>query len=164
MEKNCVMAKLVIECMVSIETIKKHLKRLWKLYGSLSFKVLGENLFLIEFIDTRDKVCVLEGRPWVFEGSLFLVEDFNGNTSPSDYMFDKAAFWVRMINLPLGCMGQAIGRRIGETTGKVEIVDVDANEFGWGKFLRVKILLDLFKPLPKGRKINVQRKLVWITF
>lgn len=162
--KTCIVAKLVADLMVSKETIRTTLKRWWKLYGNMSFKVLGDNLFLIEFTNIRDKERVLDGRPWVFEGNLFLVEDFDGTIPPSKYTFEKAAFWVRMIDLPLGCMGQAIGRRIGETVGAVEMVDTDANGIGWGEFLRVKILLDLSKPLPRGRKINIQGKCVWITF
>ncbi|XP_059436690.1 uncharacterized protein LOC132169721 [Corylus avellana] len=150
--------------MISKETIKATLLRLWKLYGTMVFKVLGENLFLIEFFDMRDKERVMSGRPWVYEGNLFLVEDFDGTTSPSSYTFEKAAFWVRMKNLPLGCMGKAIGRRIGDTVGVVEIVDTDEKGIGWGEFLRVKILLDLRKPLPRGRKINVNGASVWIPF
>jgi hypothetical protein len=49
-------------------------------------------LFLVEFTNEGDKRRVLEGRPWVFEGSLFLPEDFDGCTSPSDITFEKAAF------------------------------------------------------------------------
>jgi hypothetical protein len=44
---------------------------------------VGENLFLIEFDNIRDKTRVLEGIPWVFEGNLFLVEDFDGLSLPS---------------------------------------------------------------------------------
>ena len=162
--KNCVMAKLALERMISMETIQTHLKRWWKLFGTLSYSVIDENLFLIEFTDTRDKECVLDGRQWVFEGNLLLVEDFDENTFPLDYTFDKVVFWVRMINLLLGCMGQAIGKRIGETADRVEMVDVGVNGIGWSKFLQVKILLELNKLLPKGRKINIQGKSVWVTF
>jgi hypothetical protein len=77
----------------------------------------------------------------------FLVEDFDGIKSPSLFTFDKAAFWVRMINLPLACMGREIDRKIGACVGVVEVVDTDARGMGWGEFLRVKILIDLAKPL-----------------
>jgi hypothetical protein len=162
--QTCAVAKLVADRMMSMETIKTTLWRWGKLQESPNFKVLGENLFLIEFFSMQDKKRILDSRPWVIEGSLLLVEDFDGSTAPTSYTFDKAAFWVRMINLPLGCMGQAIGRRIGETVGVVEIVDTDAKRVGWGEFLRVKILLDLAKPLPRGRKINIMGKTEWITF
>lgn len=71
----------------------------WKPSGSLSFKVLRDNLFLIDFAYPGDKERILVGRPWVFEGSLFVVEDFDGITPPLQFTFDKATFWVRMTNL-----------------------------------------------------------------
>lgn len=78
----CIVGKLVVDRYVSKETIKNALLKWWKPLGSIFFKVLGENLFLIEFENSRDKEKVLEGRPWVFEGALFLVKDFANRSSP----------------------------------------------------------------------------------
>ena len=90
--KACIVGKLIANHMVNKEIIRNTLLRWWKPQGNLSFKVLGENLFLIEFTDPMDKEHVLEGRLWVLEGSLFLVEDFDGRAHPSELSFDKAAF------------------------------------------------------------------------
>jgi hypothetical protein len=160
----CILGKLVSDRMVSRDTLQSALMSLWKIEGNLSFKVLGDNLFLVDFSDPKDKERVLKGRPWVYEGHLFLVEDFDGITPPSQFSFDKAAFWVRMIDLPLACMCLEIGQKIGASVGEVEAVDTDAEGIGWGKYLRVKIRLDLEKPLPRGRKINIEGTATWITF
>jgi hypothetical protein len=66
---------------------------------------------------------------------LFLIEDFNGLAKPFEFTFTHAAFWVRMFDLPLSCMGKEIGQKIGESIGVVEAVDVGANGMGWGEFL-----------------------------
>lgn len=126
--------------------------------------MLGDNLFLIEFKNSRDKERVLKGRPWVFEGALFLVEDFDGRLSPSKISFDRASFWVRMLHLPLVCMGKEVGKKIGASVRVVEEVDTDADVVGWGKFLRVKILIDLSKPLSRGRMLKLQGESTWIAF
>jgi hypothetical protein len=160
----CVLGKLVADRLISREKIRESMIQWWKPSESLSFKVLGDNLFLIEFINPKDKEKVLEGRPWVFEGSLFLVEDFNGTKTPSQFSWDRAAFWVRMVNLPLACMDREVGRKIGSTVGIVEAVDTDARGMGWGQSLRVKIQIDLAKPLQRGRKINVEGTPHWVTF
>ena len=65
-------------------------------------------------------------RPWVFEDSLFLIEDFDGITSPPKFTFEKVVFWVRMIDLPLVCMSLEIGWRIGASKRIVEVVDTDS--------------------------------------
>jgi hypothetical protein len=125
---------------------------------TFSLRVLGDNLFLIEFEYEREKERVLEGRPWVFEGNLFSVEDFDGVTPPAEIDFENAAFWVCMYNLPLACMGLEVGKQIGSTIGLVEAVETDDEGVGWGKYLRVRIKFDLTKPVQRGRVINVQGK------
>lgn len=47
------------------------------------------------------------------------------------------------------------GELIGNTVGRVLDVDVDNDDMGWGSFLRVKVNLDLFKPLVRGKKISM---------
>jgi hypothetical protein len=48
------------------DAIKSTLIKGWKPSGMTCFKVLGDNLFLIDFEHSWDKAPVLEGRPWVF--------------------------------------------------------------------------------------------------
>jgi hypothetical protein len=164
-EDNTVpMGKLVAERMVSKETIKISLMRWWRIKGTATFSVLGENLFLVEFELAKDKTRVLEAGSWDFEGKLFLVVDFDGRTSPSEIAFNKASFWVRMTNLPLACMGREVGFKLGASVGKVEEVDTDKDEVGWGEFLRVKILIDLYKPLSQGRMLKFDGKSTLVGF
>jgi hypothetical protein len=61
-------------------------------------------------------------------------------------------------------MSAEIGRRIGASMGNVEAVDTDSKGIGWGEFLRVKIQVDITKPLQRGRKINIEGNSIWIRF
>jgi hypothetical protein len=132
----------------------------WK----LSFTVLGENLFLMEFQYECDRIRVLEGRPWSFEKSLFVVEEFDGLSTPSEISFDKVAFWVRISNLPLVCMNMEIGKQIGAAIGEVEMIDTDEEGVGWGEFLRARIKLDITKPLLRGRRMKLGGNSIWARF
>jgi hypothetical protein len=162
--KSCLIGKLIAERIVGKEFIRKTMIKGWRPKGFPSFKVLGDNLFLIEFEYEEDKSRVLKGRPWVCDGNLFSVEDFDGLTPPTEIPFDHAAFWVRMTSLPLACMGPEVGTQIGSSVGTVEEVETDEEGGGWGKFLRVRIKIDLTKPLARGRMINLQGKRLWIPF
>jgi hypothetical protein len=93
-----------------------------------------------------------------------LIEYFDGITPPSKFTFEKAAFWVWMIDLALACMSLEIGPRIGASVGIVEAVDTNSKGIGWGEFFHVKIQVDLIKSLPRGRKINIEGNSIWITF
>jgi hypothetical protein len=162
--KTCILGKLVVDRLVRKKTIRSTLLPWWNPKGNLFFKVLGANRFLIGFDDPSDKERILVGRPWVFKGSIFLVDDFDGITPPSKFTFEKATFGVRMIDLPLVCMSLEIGRRIGASVGTVEAVDTNSKRIGWGEFLRVKIQVGIIKPLPCSRKINIEGNSIWITF
>ena len=43
---------------------------------------------------------------------------------------------MRIDNLPLACMGNTIGRKIGLSVGMVEEVNTEADGMGWGEELR----------------------------
>jgi hypothetical protein len=64
--KSFLVGKLISDRYVSKKAIKSTLIRWWKPTGRLTFKVLGENLFLIEFGNNWDKSRVLEWRPQIF--------------------------------------------------------------------------------------------------
>jgi hypothetical protein len=76
--KTCLAGKLISNHLVSKEIIKSTSLRGWKPLRTPAFKVLGDNLFLVDFENERDKKRVLEGRPWAFKGHLFAIEDYDG--------------------------------------------------------------------------------------
>jgi hypothetical protein len=160
----CAVGKLLAERTVGKEILKTPMIRAWQPTGWVSFKTLGPNLFLIEFQHEWDKVRIMEGRPWKFDRDLFSMAEFDGRTPPSELEFEKVPFWVRMYDMPLACMSREMGHRIGASMGVVEEVDVDEVGVGWGEFLRVRIVLDVTKPLSRGRFLKLRDKTIWITF
>jgi hypothetical protein len=163
-ERNCLMGKLVVNHIIPKEYFKAPLTRVWRPSGGLSFKVIGENLFIAEFKHEWDKSIILEGRPWIFDGFLVSLAEFDGLTLPAKINFDRASFWIGMYNLPLACMGKSTGEKIGSSVGSVEEVDVSDEEAGWGEYLRVKVSIDLSKPLARGRMLHVNDRSSWIAF
>lgn len=78
--------------------------------------------------------------------------------------FDRATFWIQFHNMPLACMSREVGWSIVSCVREVEEVDATAEGIGWGKFPRVKVVVDLSKPLAMGRMLNVKGKQVWISY
>ena len=126
--------------------------------------MLGDNLILVDFENKRDKERVLEGRPWVFEGSLLAVEDYDGLRPLTQIQFDRVTFWVRMISLSLAYMSLTIGQQIGSLIGHVEKVDVDDGGMVRGEYLQVKVNLDLHKPLMRERILRINGSFMLIGF
>lgn len=51
---------------------------------------------------------------------------------------------------------------IGKTIGKVLEVDVEEDDKACGRFLLVRIEINIGKPLPRGRSLKVIRDSLWI--
>jgi hypothetical protein len=136
-EQVCAIGKLLANRYVSKEIVRSATIRFWKPTGYVSFKVLGTNIFLVEFEHEWDKERIMEGRPWLFEGHVFSLAKFDGVTLPSKIDFEKVSLWIRMSNLPLACMCQKVGLQIGATLVEVEEVETNDEGFGWGEYLRV---------------------------
>jgi hypothetical protein len=162
--RTCLVGKLKSERIVPKEFYKSPLVRAWRPTGSLSFNVIGRNMFVVEFEHEWDKTRIMEGRPWLFDGHLVSLAEFDGLTPPAKINFNHDSFLVRMYNLPLACMGRNTGQKIGESVGVVEEVDIYDEEAGWGEYLRVKIKIDLHKPLARGRMLHLQNQSTWVAF
>jgi hypothetical protein len=65
------------------------------------------------------------------------------------------AFWIELNDVPLVCMNREIGIGIESIVGEVEVVGV-----GWGNFLGVKVVIDISKPLARGRFLTGKGKRV----
>ena len=48
--------------------------------------------------------------------------------------------------------------------GEIEDVDVAGNGAGWGCCLRMHVIIDLSKPLKRGRAIHLGGKSHWVNF
>lgn len=60
-----------------------------------------------------------------------------------------------MYNLPLRGMNVIVGRAIGRGFGKCITVDADVNGMCHGVLLRVRVLLDISKPLRRGGRVQL---------
>jgi len=81
-------------------------------------------LFVVEFDKVNNKLRILEICPWIFDGFLIILANFDGFMPPLEMVFKYASFWVQMYDLPLVCMGKNVGYKIGASVGEVEDVDI----------------------------------------
>ncbi|TVU49586.1 hypothetical protein EJB05_00900, partial [Eragrostis curvula] len=126
-----------------------HMKYAWSLAKDVSFKAIEENLFVFQFACLGDWRKVMDEGPWFFRGNAVLLEEYDGITKPSSVKFKYFAMWVRIYDLPTGFRTKNIGRQLGNKIGKTVKVDLDENSYGWRNYLRIKVNLDIEKPLTR---------------
>jgi hypothetical protein len=89
---TCVVGKLLADRAVGKEIIRTPLIRAWQPTRRVSFKNVSINTFLIEFEEEADKIRIMEGWPWTFDGDLVSLADFDGLTPSAELEFEKAVF------------------------------------------------------------------------
>lgn len=94
--------------------------------------------------------------PWSYEKQLILMQEFEGEMVPKEIKLQWVPFWVQMYNLPLKSMTREARYEIGLKLGKVLEVDVVEKGVQWGKFLRVRIRIDVTRKLIRGKKVSIE--------
>lgn len=125
---------------------------------------MGVNTFIITFKTHADKLKVMDGRPWLFDSHMFILQVFDGFSQPQHWKFDREVFWIQFHNLPMAYMTRDCGVQIGNSTGKVLDVEVIDDGVGWGQFLRVKIEISLLRAIARGKFIKTNGRNAWINF
>ncbi|KAK9994125.1 hypothetical protein SO802_023828 [Lithocarpus litseifolius] len=154
--KNCLVMKILTKRTIGLEALRKHLRMLWKPNKGLQVSEIGEEMYLTEFGDGRDKKRILEMCPWSYEKQLILLQDFEGERVPKEITIKWTPFWVQIYSLPLKSMTRESGMEIGAKLGRVLDVDVPEKGVHWGKFLRVRVQIDAMKKLVRGKRVTIE--------
>lgn len=94
---------------------------------------------------------------------LLVMGDFDETKCLDDIDLSYFPIWVRVSKIPMGLMTREVGEKIGKKIGKVLRIDGDRDNNAIGRFLRIKVKLDIRKPLMRGVTISVgeQVRKIW---
>jgi hypothetical protein len=116
----------------------------------VSCKDLGENQFLFTFHQVSGKRRALVDGPWMFGKDLPVMVDFDESKTLEELIFAFIPIWVRVSKLPFRMMNKVAGEVIGGEIGEFMEMDKEEDGSAVGRFLRIKIRLDIRKPLLRG--------------
>lgn len=161
---KCLIGRIWTDKKINKESFWTTLSRLWRTTDIISFKEIQDNLWIFEFSDEGEKERVMEGWPWSYERQIMVLNDFDGQVPPSLMEFHQTPCWIQVHDMPLHCMSRAVGTKIGESLGVLEEVDVAGDGIGWGRYLRLRVRINIRKPLERGRNLLIGGKTVWVSF
>ncbi|XP_057444409.1 uncharacterized protein LOC130736614 [Lotus japonicus] len=137
----------------NVKAFKNTILGIWKTRHAVEVVDLGKNLYSFRFSSTRDRDLILKGQPWTFDGLVIALQKVSGDEQPSEIRPHTSPFWVRIYDLPLKYRTEEAVTQIGKSLGEVMEFDKSA-ECVAGKYMRVRVILDLTKPLRRGTQIG----------
>ncbi|XP_050211681.1 uncharacterized protein LOC126661845 [Mercurialis annua] len=159
----CLVGKLLTQKPYNLAHMKNALTSAWRLAKGFTIRDIGDELFVLEFYSKVDRNRILREGPWNFDKQLILLEPMSGNMQPNNMILKHCLVWVRIYNLPMNCRGMAAITKIGSKIGR--IVEVDGESGECNRYGRVRVNLDVSRPIYRGTKvINPLGEQCWIPF
>lgn len=92
--------------------------------------------------------------PWNFFKNLIVFKEPSGWRNPRTMVFNEMSIWVQDHNIPLACMHEELLRKLGKLTGTLLEMDKGDNGVVMGNYARLRVFIDITKPLKKFIRIK----------
>ena len=149
---------------LNMEAVARTFKPLWRAENGFKIQREGDHKVLFIFDNNEDVDRILSNEPWSFDKSLVVTQRFDRNSSVEELSFDKASFWVQVHNIPIRYRNISVAEDICDSIGQVHR-SAENTEGGGGSYMRVRVTLDVYQPLCRGRVIKLEDgEKIWVSF
>lgn len=90
--------------------------------------------------------------------ALMIMVAYNGRKALKDVEFHHIPIWIRVSNLPMGMMNKEAAVIIGNEVGQFLDVDVEENGTAAGRYLRLKVKIDIRMLVMRGITLEIEEE------
>lgn len=146
--------RLVTDKPVKLNFFRDTMASVWRPAFGLNVREIQPRRFLFRFFDEDDISRIIEDGPWTYEQNLLILQRITLDVDPELVALDRAEFWVQVHGLPAGLRSEAVLSAIGGFIGRAIKMDDRNFDGSMRVFFRVRIELEVAKPLKKGMRVK----------
>ncbi|PPR85315.1 hypothetical protein GOBAR_AA35374 [Gossypium barbadense] len=135
------------------EAMYRVFKSLWYTKEEVDFVALKEGAVIVKFGCLEDRSRILKLMPWLFDKCLFSMVPFVKGKNIASYEFGLSPFWLRVYNIPIELMDRQLVVAVGNAIGELVAIDWKDRNGAWTEFMRLKVKIDISKPLRRIVKL-----------
>lgn len=98
------------------------------------------------------------GGPWSFDNVMLVLSSIPSGEDPVKVTLWHLSIWIQIYDLPSGFMNESVGKQLGNFFGEFLQYDAKNDAAIWREFMRLKIRIDVRKPLKRKKKIMRKNK------
>lgn len=162
----CLVGSFVTPRKFNFVAMQDTLAAIWRpVKGVYMEETVMPNLFVFKFFHELDMQRVLDDGPWTFNNQALMVKRMEMGEQLSDIKLRELFMWVQVYDLPIGFNSEFILKSIGNYVGRFIQADPKNFQSIWRNFLRIKVAVDVYKPLKSQMRIKkAGGEWMWIKF
>uniref|UniRef100_A0A803QDR9 DUF4283 domain-containing protein n=1 Tax=Cannabis sativa TaxID=3483 RepID=A0A803QDR9_CANSA len=162
----CLVFRVLSPRTIKPEWFEDAMRNAWVTRDSLTFSDYGSGMFMVEFQCEGDMRRVLEGQPWHFDHCLVTQANPRGLDTLLPNQLRYSPFWIQVHSIPFGQKSLKLAKLIGDEVGDFLEVDKITLLKVYGLFLRIRVLIDVSKPITRGILVDFKsiHREKWLNF
>lgn len=154
--EHVAVCKILSNKSIIAEHFLRSIPKIWGVEGKVQMKKSAKNTYICKFKNKKTRKRVIEGRPWIYDKAIILFDKPKGDRGIHELEFRYVEFWVHFHNLPVVCLNRKYAKALTKSIGTfVKMVEDGEEDRVWGETLRVKVRMEVNKPLRRGTKVKV---------
>lgn len=150
----CVVGRFLTERNVNVRAMKTKIADVWRPALGINIEEIETGIFLFQFYHKKDMNWVLKGGPWSFDSVMLVLTAVPQGEEPRNVALWHINMWIQIHGLPNGFMLEAVGKQLGNFFGEFVEYDVKNNTNNGRDWMRIRVRLDVRKPLKRKKKIT----------
>lgn len=137
----------------------------WGYPKGLKVMEVGGGIYQFIFGKESDLLRVICSGPWLYNNHLIVLHRWEEGIKPEQINFSYSPFWIQLRALPLEFMSMEVGKKMMVGFGEVLEVMMAQLHGNQGRCIRVKVALDITKPIPRGKRVcTADWNPIWVSF
>ncbi|CAJ2667227.1 unnamed protein product [Trifolium pratense] len=151
----CLVGRFIHDRPIKFNSMKVRLADVWRPVKSMVVKEATQGLYLFQFFHPLDVEGVIKGGPWLFDNFTLVIERLKVGVALHDIPLYHVNFWVQIHNVHVGMMIEKVGKGLANYIGEFVEYDKNNNTSFWRQYMRVKVRVDVRRPLKIEKKISL---------